>query len=149
MHLFIHHSLITLSFYNVKSEIFKLSLNKPTILLTVRCVPIDKASALFGRFVTDALRLPLLLNTDCFFVIEDGTCQCCQLRSWLNFTNHNELQLSVCDNIIDIRQDTTLSIFLQLNVFRHNAKRTDKTTCDVCVFTLTFPDSIQGIDTKH
>ena len=36
---FVHHSIITLSLHHVKSEIFKLSLNKPTILLTVRCVP--------------------------------------------------------------------------------------------------------------
>jgi len=48
-----------------------------------------------------------------------------------------------------LRQDSNHSIFLQVNAFRHNAKRTNKTTCDVCVFTLTFPDSTQGIDTMH
>jgi len=33
---------------------------------------IDKVSELFGRFVTDNFKLLLLLNSDCFFVIEDG-----------------------------------------------------------------------------
>jgi len=58
-------------------------------------------------------------------------------------------QLSVCDTIIQIRQDSTPYVFLQLNALGHNAKRPDKITCEVRVFTLTFPDSVQGIDTEH
>jgi len=60
-----------------------------------------------------------------------------------------KLQLSVCDTIIQRRQDSTPYVFLQLNAFRHNAKRPDKITRDVRVFTIMFPDSAQGIDTKH
>jgi hypothetical protein len=60
-----------------------------------------------------------------------------------------KLQLSLFDTVQEIRQEATPSIFLQVHAFRHNAKRPDETTFQFSVFTLTFPNSAQGIDTKH
>jgi len=52
-----------------------------------------------------------------------------------------KLQLSVCDTVLEIRQDSTLSIFLQLNAILHNAKRAEQNTSEFSVFKLTFPNS--------
>ena len=58
-----------------------------------------------------------------------------------------KLQLSVCDTVLEIRIHS-FHISPGKCVWR-DAKRPDKTTWEVTVFTLTFPDSAQGIDTEH
>jgi len=56
-----------------------------------------------------------------------------------------KLQFSVCDTTLEIRQETTLPIFLQLNALRHNAKRTDQNRSEFSVFTLTYPNLAQDM----
>ena len=60
-----------------------------------------------------------------------------------------KMHLSVWDTVLEIRQYSTISIFLQLKAFRHNAKQTEQKTCECSVFTLTFPNSAQGMDTER
>jgi len=140
VHLYVHYSLITLSLYKVKSEIFKVFLSKPTILLTVRCVPYWQGFSTIrtvrycGFRATSPSEHWLLLRNRRRQVAKAVNCV-----PGLILQNIMKQQLSVCDNILQIVQEWIPYVFLQLNAFGHNAKLPDKKHARLSVFTLTFP----------